>query len=143
LVKNQEFAEQIKAKIGKQVDTAEIDKELIEYKKSLQQCKMVKKTLEQEIDKLPIDEPHRKRKLQDKNKRLNKLYDELYELEDKIDDLIKKRRAVETNALNLEQVYQILLSFDKLYAKMTDAEQRKMVSYLIGNRGLQKNKTER
>ncbi len=80
---------------------------------------------------MPIDEPHRERKLQDKNKRLNKQYDKLYDLEEKIDDLLKKRKAVETNALNLEQVYQILLNFDMLYSKMTDTEQRDMVSYLI------------
>jgi hypothetical protein len=80
---------------------------------------------------LPYDEPHRERKLQDKNKRLDKQYDEIYELEEKIDDLLKKRKAVETNALNLEQVYQILLNFDALYSKMTDTEQKDMVSYLI------------
>ncbi len=99
--------------------------------KSLRLCETAKDSLEQEIDTMPLDEPHRERKLQDKNKRLNKQYDELYELEEKIDDLIKKKRAVETNVLNLEQVYQILLSFDKIYDKMTDTEQKKVISYLI------------
>lgn len=131
LVRNPLFAEQIKSKIGKEVDTSEIDKELSEYKKSLRLCETAKDSLEQEIDTMPLDEPHRERKLQDKNKRLNKQYDELYELEEKIDDLIKKKRAVETNVLNLEQVYQILLSFDKIYDKTTDTEQKKVISYLI------------
>lgn len=131
LVRNREFAEQIKSKIGKEVDTFEIDKELSGYKKSLKLCEAAKDSLEQEIDTMSLDEPHRERKLKDKNKRLNKQYDELYDLEEKIDDLIKKRKAVETNALNLEQVYQILLSFDKIYDKMTDTEQKKVISYLI------------
>lgn len=131
LVRNQEFATQIKALIGKEVDTFEIDKELNGYKKSMQSCETAKDRLEKEIDTMPLGEPHRERKLQDKSKRLNKQYDELYELEEKIDDLIKKRRAVETNALNLEQVYQILLNFDILYSKVTEDEQRKLISYLI------------
>lgn len=131
LARNEKFAEDIKSKIGKEVDTAEIDKELKEYKKSLKLCETAKNSLGEEIDTMPLDEPHRERKRQDKIKRLNKLYDEIYDLEEKIDDLIKKRRAVETNALNLEQVYQIILSFDKLYGKMSDTEQKKMVSYLI------------
>lgn len=50
LVKNQEFEEQIKAKIGKEVDTSEIEKELNEYKKSLKQCETVKKTLDSKVD---------------------------------------------------------------------------------------------
>lgn len=131
LVRNPLFAEHIKSKIGKEVDTVEIDKELSEYKKSLKLCEAVKDSLVQEIDTMPLDEPYRERKRQDKNKRLNKQYNELYELEEKIDDLIKKRRAVETNALNLEQVYQILLNFDKIYNKVTQDEQRKLISYII------------
>ena len=131
LVKNPLFAKDIKQKIGTQIDTTEIDVELKNYDKALKQCEKSKDTLEQEIDTMPLAEPHRERKLQDKNKRLNRFYDELYELEEKIADLIKKRKAVESNALNLEQVYQMLLNFDLLYSKLTDTEQRDMVSYII------------
>lgn len=131
LVNNQEFATQIKALIGKEVDTSEIEKELNEYKKSLIQCETVKKSLEREIDTLAFDAPYRERKLQDMNKRLDYQYNEIYGLEKDIEDLLKKKQAVETNALNLEQVYQMLLNFDKFYDLMTDAEQRKMVSEVI------------
>jgi site-specific DNA recombinase len=72
LVRNPLFAEHIKSKIGKEVDTTEIDKELSEYKKSLKLCESAKDGLEQDIDTMPLDEPHRERKLKDKNKRLNK-----------------------------------------------------------------------
>ena len=131
MVNNQEFASQIKYLIGKEVDTSEIDKELQNYKKSLMQCEAVRRTLEIEIDTISFDDPHRERKLIDRNVRLDMQYTELFELEEKIDDLIKRRQAVEANALNLEQVYQLLLNFDSFYDKMSDEEQRKMVSKIV------------
>lgn len=52
LVKESKFADEIRSKIGKQVDTSEIDNELNKYKKSMKQCEKAKETLEQEIDTL-------------------------------------------------------------------------------------------
>lgn len=63
LVKDPLFAEDIKGKIGKQVDTTEVDNELKGYKDSKKQCENTKETLEQEIDIMPLSEPHRERKL--------------------------------------------------------------------------------
>ena len=131
LVRDPDFAAEVKAKIGKEVDTSEIDKELANYRKALTQAKTVKETLEREIDTLPYDAPHRERKLQDLNRRLDRAYDELIEIEVKIDDLLLKREAVENNALTLEQVYKVLENFDLLFDKMSEEDKRKTVAYLI------------
>lgn len=131
LVKDPDFAAEVKAKIGKEVDTSEIDKELDNYRKALIQAKAVKDTLEREIDTLPHDTPHRERKVQGLNKRLDKAFDELIEVEDQIDDLILKRAAVTSNALNLEEVYKVLENFDLLFDHMSDEDKRKTISYLI------------
>jgi len=131
LVKDPDLAAEVKAKIGKEVDTSEIDKELANYRKALTQAKTVKETLEREIDTLPYDAPHRERKLQDLNRRLDRAYDELIEIEVKIDDLLLKREAVENNALTLEQVYKVLENFDLLFDKMSEEDKRKTVAYLI------------
>lgn len=131
LVKNPLFAEEVKVKIGKEVDTTEIDKEIENYKKSLKQARAVKDTLEREIDTLPHDTPHRERKVQGLNRRLDKAFDELIEVEVKIDDLLLKREAVASNALNLEEVYKVLENFDLLFDKMSEEDKRKTVAYLI------------
>lgn len=131
LVKDPLFAEEVKAKIGKEVDTSEIDKELGEYRKSLRQAKTAKDTLENEIDQLPYDTTHRERKIQDMNRRLDRAYDELIEVEEKIKDLLLKREAVESNALTLEQVYEVLENFDLLFDKMSEEDKKRTVVYLI------------
>lgn len=131
LVTDKCFAETIRGKIGKEIDTEELDIEIRNYRKSLRQCEKSKESLEMEIDTLPDDEPHRERKVRDKNRRLNAIYDNIVELEEKIDDAERRKKAVKSNALNLEQIYRILLNFDKLFNKMTDREQRDMLSYIV------------
>jgi len=131
LIKDPQFAQEIKDKIGKEIDTSEIDKEIAAYRKSMKQAKAVKETLEREIDTMPYDAPHRERKLQDLNRRLDKAYDELIDIEQQIDDLILKREAIESNALTLEQVYQVLEHFDLLFDSMSDEDKRKTIEYLI------------
>lgn len=131
LIKDPQFAQEIKDKIGKEIDTSEINKEIAAYRKSMKQAKAVKETLEREIDTMPYDAPHRERKLQDLNRRLDKAYDELIDIEQKIDDLLLKREAIESNALTLEQVYQVLEHFDLLFDSMSDEDKRKTFEYLI------------
>ena len=83
------------------------------------------------MDTLPFDDPHRERKLKDKNRRYDKMYDEIAELEKKIEDADRKKKAVLCNALNLEQIYRLLLNFDKFFYKMKDSEQRDILSYIV------------
>ena len=131
LVRDPLFAQEVKNKIGKEIDTSEIDKELENYRKALKQAKAVKETIEREIDTLPYDAPHRERKVQDLNRRLDRAYDELIDIEQQIDDLILKRQAIENNALTLEQVYKVLENFDLLFDVMSEEDKRKTISYLI------------
>lgn len=131
LVQDPDFAAEVQSKIGQEIDTSQIDRELENYKSTLRQAKTVKETLEREIDTLPYDEPHRERKIEDLNKRLNRAYDELIGIEESIDEALLKREAVETNALNLEQVYRVLENFDLLFDKMSEEDKRKTVDYLI------------
>ncbi|WP_128426716.1 recombinase family protein [Gudongella oleilytica] len=128
---DQGFEEEVKAKIGKTFDTAEIDKELTQYEKALKQATAVKDTLEREIDTLPYDAPHRDRKLQDLNKRLDKAYDDLIEVEQLIDDLKIRRAAIRSNALSVEQIYTLLENFELLFDKLTAEEKRQVISALV------------
>ena len=131
LVTNEKFVRDIKKRIGKEIDTSELMAEIKNYQICLKRCLKSKETLENEIDTLPYDEPHRERKIMDKNKRLDKMYDEIYELEEKIADAERRKKAVESDELNLEEIYSILLNFEMLFDKMTDREQRDMLEYLV------------
>ena len=128
---DQGFEEEIKAKIGKEFDTTELDKELAKYEVSLKQATTVKTTIEREIDTLPYDAPHRERKLVDLNKRLDKAYDELVEIESMIHDIRQRRAAIRSNVLSVEQIYSLLEHLDILFDKLTDEEKRQVVSSLV------------
>ncbi len=55
LIKNQDFATEIKSKIGKQIDTSTLDRELKNYEGKLREVDLNKTRLENEIDSLPED----------------------------------------------------------------------------------------
>lgn len=131
LVDNPVFAKEIKKRIGTQIDTVEIDKEIAGYTAKLKEVELNKRTLERNIDMLPADVKHRDRKLEDMNHRLDNLYDMMCELEDKIDDAQLRRKSVEMQAITLDNVYKILKNFNKVYDKLTDEEKRTVISSFI------------
>ena len=131
LVDNPMFANEIKARIGAQIDTAEIDRELSNYKAKLKEVEANKRALEYSIDTLPIDASHRDRKLSDMNKRLDSLYDVIYELEEKIEDAQLKRKSVEAQAITLDGIYKTLKDFNNVFYKITDDEKRDIITSFI------------
>lgn len=131
LVDNPIFAEEIKKRIGTQIDTVEIDKEIAGYTAKLKEVELNKRTLERNIDMLPADARHRDRKLEDMNHRLDNLYDMMCELEDKIDDAQLRRKSIEMQAITLDNVYKILKNFNKVYDRLTDEEKRTVISSFI------------
>lgn len=127
LVSNQVFAESIKSKIGTQVDTKHLEKELSDFTRSLQQKKTAIETLQQNINNTPFDLPYRERIIEDKNKNLNNLYPQLIEIEDRIADVRLRIKAVEADILTQEQIYAILQNFDNLYVKMNELERHELL----------------
>lgn len=90
-----------------------------------------KTRLEKEIDSLPEDTRFRERKLHDMTLRLDGLYDIIVELEEKIEDVKLLRKAVEQDAITLENIYTLLANFDKVYDKISDEEKKSLISSLI------------
>lgn len=131
LIKNQDFATEIKSKIGKQIDTSTLDRELKNYESKLREVELNKTRLENEIDSLPEDTRFRERKLHDMTLRLDGLYDIIVELEEKIEDVKLRRKAVEQDAITLENIYTLLFNFDKVYDKISDEEKKSLISSLI------------
>lgn len=131
LIKNEDFAAEIKSKIGKQIDTSTLDRELKNYEGKLREVDLNKTRLENEIDSLPEDTRFRERKLHDMTLRLDGLYDIIVELEEKIEDVKLRRKAVEQDAITLENIYTLLANFDKVYDKISDEEKKSLISSLI------------
>lgn len=131
LVKNKQFAEDVKKQIGQKMDVSEIDIEIAGYNKSLKKLERSKANLEHDIDNIASDDKNAVRKRNDMNKRLNKIYEEIYSIEDLIEECEMKKTSVEQEALTQENVYKLLLVFDKFFDKMNKEDQRKLIEAMI------------
>lgn len=80
---------------------------------------------------LPENTRFRERKLHDMTLRLDGLYDVIVELEEKIEDVKLRRKAVEQDAITLENIYTLLANFEKVYDKISDEERKSLISSLI------------
>lgn len=131
IVRNEEYAQAIKKRIGVQIDTKAVDKELEGYQVKLKEVDLNKTRLEREIDSLPVDAKYRERKLHDMTLRLDSLYDVIVELEEKIEDARLRRDAIKQQAITLENIYKIMVNFDCVYNIINDEEKRNVVTALI------------
>ncbi|WHH61795.1 hypothetical protein [Petroclostridium sp. X23] len=59
------------------------------------------------------------------------MYDIIVELEEKIEDAELKRHSVEMNAITLDNVYKMMINFEKVYDKISDEERKALISSLI------------
>ena len=131
LVSDKYFAKEIEKRIGMQIDTTVIDRELENYESKLKEVDLNKARLEREIDNLPVDARYRERKLHDMTLRLDGLYDIIVELEERIEDAKLRRSSIEMEAITLDNIYKILLNFGKLYDRISDEEKKSIITYLI------------
>ena len=86
---------------------------------------------EEEIDSLDPDDWHFIARKSDLDDRLYKMYDKIEEVENGLMDARAKKQAIEADKITGDNIYKILICFDKLYATMTEAERRRLVEILI------------
>lgn len=131
LIDNPTFADEIKKRIGMQIDTAKIDEEIANYSAKLKETEASKKRLEISIDTLSPDTKFYDRKMLDMNRRLDDLYETIYEIEEKLEDVQLKKRGIEMQAITIDNVYKILKNFNAIYDKLTDEEKRTVIDSFI------------
>ena len=131
LVVDKSFAEEIRRRIGTQIDTSKLDQEIANYEAKMKEVDLNKHRLETEIDNLPLDARYRDRKLRDMTMRLDSLYDTIAELEECIKDANLRREAVEIQAITLDNIYKIMINFNRFYDILNDEEKKNLISYLI------------
>ena len=131
LVSNPKFAAMMQEKINMKVDTTAIEQEIAAYEKQLRQHYSTKSRLMEEIDSLDPDDRHFIARKSDLDDRLYKMYDKIEEVENGLMDARAKKQAIEADKITGDNIYKILICFDKLYATMSEAERRKLVEILI------------
>lgn len=131
LVSNPHFAEMMREKINMKVDTTAIDQEIENYEKQLRQDYSIKSKLMEEIDNLDPDDRHYIRRKADLDDRLYKMYDKIEELESQLIDARAKKTSIEAEKITGDNIYKVLLCFDKLYFAMNDVERRQLIEALI------------
>lgn len=131
LVRNPKFEAAIRERIGQQIDTKEVEKELEDLRKHLRQLNGTKDRIGQQIDGLDFDDPHYDRKYQDLQERQNRVYDEIAQVEAGIAEVQMRLTHIQQQKISGDNVYQFLLYFDRLYDHFTDAEKKEFMTAFI------------
>lgn len=131
LVSNPNFATMMQEKINMKVDTTAIDQEIENYEKQLRQDYSIKSKLMEEIDNLDPDDRHYIRRKSDLDDRLYRMYDKIEELESQLIDARAKKTSIEAEKITGDNIYKVLICFDKLYFAMNDVERRQLIVALI------------
>ncbi|MCH5270747.1 MAG: recombinase family protein [Lachnospiraceae bacterium] len=131
LVSNPKFAAMMQEKINRKVDTTAIDGELANYEKQLRQFYSIKTKLAEEIDSLDPDDKHYVKRKADLDDRLYRMYDKIEDAETKLIEARAKKQAVEAEKLTGDNIYKVLIYFEKLYAVMNEVERRQFMETLI------------
>ena len=131
LVSNPHFAAMMQEKINMKVDTTAINQEITNYEKQLRQDYTIKSKLMEEIDNLNPDDRHYIRRKSDLDDRLYRMYDKIEELESQLIDARAKKTSIEAEKITGDNIYKVLICFDKLYFAMNDVERRQLIEALI------------
>ena len=131
VVSDKYFAKAIEAHIGNISKDDKIDKEIANFENRLSEIELNKARLEKEIDTLPADVKFRDKKLHDMNLRLDGMYEVMAEIEESIADARLRKKAMEEEAITLENIRKILLNFTELFDIMEEDEQKNLLTYLV------------
>ena len=131
LVSNPKFAAMMQEKINMKVDTTAIQQEIENYEKQLRQSYSTKTKLMEEIDSMDPDDRHYYKRKADLDDRLYKMYDKIEDTENLLIEARAKKMAIEAEKLTGDNIYKVLIYFDKLYSVMDELEKRKIMESLI------------
>ena len=131
LVSNPKFAAMMQEKINMKVDTSVIEQEIATHEKQLRQSYSTKSRLMEEIDSLDPDDKHYIKRKADLDDRLYKMYDKIEDTENLLIAARAKKMSIEAEKLTGDNIYKVLIYFDKLYAVMNEQEKRQVMESLI------------
>lgn len=131
LVSNPKFAAMMQKKINMQVDTTAIEQELENYESKLRQSYAVKAKIIEEIDTLDPDDKHYIKRKADLDNRLYNMYDNIEKIENQLISARAKKQAIQAEKLTSDNIFSVLIHFEKLYAVMSEFERRQLMETLV------------
>ena len=131
LVSNPKFAAMMQEKINSKVDTTAIEQEIAAAEKMLRQYYSIKSKIMEEIDTLDPDDRHYIIRKSDLDERLYRMYDKIEEAENNLMDARAKKQAIEADKVTGDNIYKVLICFEKLYNVMNPLERKKLMEHLI------------
>ena len=131
MTKRPDFIAAIKKKIGSAVDTDEIEAQLEQLDAQLKRAEGTKARLERQMDELDPDDPHYDRKINDLQRRYDAQYDKIGEAEDKRAEIADQLQTLRQEKISGENIYRMLMAFDKLYRSFSEAEQKQFMQTFI------------
>lgn len=132
-VKNPKFEQEIRKQIGSSIDTSELDREYDGLKDRLNQTTGAKNRLADQMDHLSVSDKNYDKKYNDMQERLDKLYDEITDIEDAMEEVETRLYNIRQDKISEDNVYQFLLFFDKLYDKFTDLEKKTFLKSFLSD----------
>ena len=131
LVSNPKFAAMMQEKINSKVDTIAIEQEIAAAEKQLRQYYSIKSKIMEEIDTLDPDDRHYIIRKSDLDERLYRMYDKIEEAENNLMDARAKKQAIEADKITGDNIYKVLICFERLYNVMNPLERKKLMEHLI------------
>ena len=131
LVSNPKFAAMMQEKINSKVDTLAIEQEIAAAEKQLRQYYSIKSKIMEEIDTLDPDDRHYIIRKSDLDERLYRMYDKIEEAENNLMDARAKKQAIEADKITGDNIYKVLICFERLYNVMNPLERKKLMEHLI------------
>ena len=131
LVSNPRFASLMQEKINMKVDTTVIDQEIKALEKQLKQSYAMKRKTLEEIEQLDPEDRHYIRRKADLDDRIYRMYDKIDDQEQSLIEARAKKQSIESEKVTGDNIYKILIYFDKFYKLMNEEEQRKLMETLI------------
>ena len=131
MVKDDRFKSAIKKKIGTAVDTSEMEERIDALKGQIKQVTGTNTRLEHQMDNLDVSDPYYDKKISDLQRRYDEQYDKAETIEVQIEEWNECLLSVRQEKISADNVYQLLLAFDKLYSTFTEADQRDFMRSFI------------
>lgn len=131
LVSNPKFAKLMQEKINMKVDTSTINSEVQNYESELRRSHSLKIKILEDLDGLDTEDKHYKRMKEDLDNRLYKMYDKIEGIERSLIDAKVKKKSIEAEKITGDNIYKVLIYFDKLYKLMDEQERRQLMESLV------------
>ncbi len=131
LVSNPKFATMMKDKINMNIDTSVIDNEISSLEKQLRIFYSKKIQILEDLDMLSPNDKHYRRCKIDLDDRLYKMYDKIEDIESELTECKAKKATLESEKIQSDNIYKILVYFDRLFAVMNDEERRRFIVALV------------